>query len=152
MNKKWFMIALIILTIFNLSVMGTFIYRRWCFNKANCNMDENEHFYRMKKRLGLTDEQVSKVKDFRKKFHPKINGLSQTLKEKRLDLVKELMAQSPDSTRINYLLKQMDSSQSALQQEVVNHLLLEKDIFTKDQQEKFFSFVLERFSVGNKRR
>ncbi|MBI5417804.1 periplasmic heavy metal sensor [Candidatus Poribacteria bacterium] len=152
MNKKWLTIALIILTIINISILGTFIYKRFCYDRGMCRIGEDNNFHHMKQKLGLTDEQVAKMKNFRDKFHPKFEASAQMIREKRLELVKELMAVSPDSTRIEHILQQMSLSQSALQREVVNNLLMQKGIFTTNQQEKFFSIVLERFSVRNKRR
>ncbi|MBI4650065.1 Spy/CpxP family protein refolding chaperone [Candidatus Desantisbacteria bacterium] len=146
MNKKWFLIVVIILTIINISVLGTYTLRRRYHGRENYGLGKDEHFRHLKRKLGLTNEQVVKVKNYRNKFNPKIEVLSKTIKERRLNLVKELMKEYPDSTNIGYILNQLDSSHSALQHEVVNHLLAEKGIFTHEQQEKFFSIVLKRCS------
>jgi Spy/CpxP family protein refolding chaperone len=149
MKKKWLVLGLILLTAFNLSALGTLVYNRWCHDGASYPPEaEVAPGHYMRQQLGLTNEQAARMKTFRETFHPKIEALSQRMKEKRLDLVKELMMESPDSVRIEHILQQTDSLQAALQREVVNHLLLEKEIFTPEQQEKFFSIVLERFSVG----
>jgi len=151
MKKKWFTIALILLTVINLAALGAFVYNRWHHEGASRHEDEEvEQGHFMKHHLGLTDDQVAKIKTFRETFDLNIETLSYRMKEKRLDLVKELMAQAPDSVRIERILQQVDSLQAALQREVVKHLLLEKEIFTPEQQKKFFSIVLERFSVGMK--
>jgi len=151
MKKKWLIIALILVTAINLSALGTFVYNRWRHDAASCSAEEEaEPGHYMKRHLGLTDDQLDKMKTFQATLHPQIEALSQRMKEKRLDLVKELMTESPDSMRIEQILHQVDSLQAALQREVVKHLLLEKEIFTPEQREKFFSIVLERFSVGMK--
>lgn len=90
------------------------------------------------------------MKNSRKRFNAGIEALSRTLREKRHTLVEELKRESIDSARIEDILRQIDSSQSLLQREVVNHLLTDKEIFTPEQQEKFFSIVLERFPEGDK--
>jgi len=151
MKKRWFVFGLILLTVFNLSALGTLGYNRWFHNRA-CPLPcaEVEPGYCMRQQLDLTDDQVARMKTFRETFHPKIEALSQQMREKRIDLVKELMVESPDSVRIERILCQVDSLQVRLQREVVKHLLLEKEIFAPEQQEKFFSMVLERFSVGMK--
>ncbi|TSA21482.1 periplasmic heavy metal sensor [bacterium] len=151
MKRKWFTIALILLTVINLSALWIFVYNRWCHEGASsCENEEVEQGHFMKRHLGLTDEQVAKIKTSRETFDVNIEALSYKMKEKRLDLVKELMAEAPDSVRIERILRQVDSLQAALQREVAKHLLLEKEIFTPEQQKKFFSIVLERFSVGMK--
>lgn len=150
MSKKWFLIILILLTVINLTTIGTFMCRRYCYKKGFFPMGKDGHFRHMKRELCLTDEQVSRMKNSREKFDPKIEALSQPLKERRHALVEELMKESPDSVRVEYMLREIDSSQSLLQREVVNHLLVDKEIFTPEQREKFFNVILERFSAGNK--
>jgi len=150
MKMKWIIIAFI-LTVINLSALGTFAYNRWYSEGTSVGEDkevEQGHF--MKHQLCLTDEQVAKTRTCREKCDVCIDALSYRMKEKRLDLVKELMAEAPDSVRIKHILQQVDSLQAKLQREVVKHLLLEKEILTPEQQKKFFSIVLERFSEGMK--
>ncbi|MDD5772947.1 MAG: periplasmic heavy metal sensor [bacterium] len=150
MNKKWFMIILVILTIINLSILGTFIFKRVYHKRGFFPLGREEHFIHMKKQFHLTDEQVSRMKSSREKYESKIEALSQELKEKRHTLVKELMKESPDSTRVEDMLSLIDSSQSVLQREVVEHLLADKEILTPEQQEKFFTVILGHFLDGNK--
>ena len=70
-----------------------------------------EYFIRMKKQFHLNDEQVNKMKISRENYGPKIEHLSQVLKEKRHALVKELMKKTPDSAMVEDMLWQIDSSQ-----------------------------------------
>lgn len=151
MRKKWFTITIIIITVVNLSALGMFMYNRWCpKDGAECENREVEQGDFMKHHLGLTDEQITKIKTCRKKCIPNIEALSSKMRERREELVKELMAEVPDSLRIDQILQQVDSIQVAVQREVVKHLLLEKEIYTPDQRKKFFSIISEHFSGGMK--
>ena len=150
MKRKILMIALLILTVVNVTAFGTFAYKRWCPVGASCPEGETAQGRSLKQQLGLSDEQVAQMKTFQDIFYPKMEALSQKIKKERLDLVRELMKESPDSTRIERVLRHTDSLQVALQREVVSHLLLQKEVFTPAQQEKFFSMVFERCSVGMK--
>lgn len=149
MKKKWFTIAIILITVVNLSALGMFMYNRWCPKEGvMCETKEVEQGSLMKHHLGLTDEQITKMKTCRMKCGPNIESLSSKMKIKRQDLVKELMAENPDSVRIEGILKQVDSLQVAMQREVVKHLLREKEIYTPEQRKKFFSIISEQFSSG----
>ena len=69
---------------------------------------------------------------------------------KRLELVRGLMAEAPDSLELERIVAEIGSLQAFLQREVVRHLLEEKSVLTPAQQERFFSLVLERFAVDTK--
>lgn len=137
MAKKWLLIVFILLTIVNLAAIGTFMCGRFCHKKGGFASGGGEHFRRMKKQFHLTDEQVAGMKSFREKFNPRIETLSQTLKERRCALVEELMKEFPDSAYVEDILLQIDSSQSLLQRETVNHLLAQKEILNPEQRERF---------------
>jgi len=99
----------------------------------------------MKRCLGISDEQASNLDVLEKTYKPKVEASSSMMKEKRIELVKELMKEKPDSMRIGQILREVDSLQAQMQREVVERLIEEKRILTPEQQEKFFSLVLSKF-------
>lgn len=135
MGKKWLLTVIVLLTVVNLSALGTFTYKLWCNRKPRGG---DAHFRYLKKRVRLTDEQVSKMKDFREKIRPKIESLSREIEEKRTELLKELMAESPDTARIEGMLNEMNLSQSAIEREVVNSILSQKGMLSPQQRKKLF--------------
>lgn len=147
MGKKWLLIVAVLLTVVNLSALGTFTYKLWCHRKPG---GSDAHFRYLKKRVRLTDEQVSKMKDFREKIRPKIDGLSHQLEEKRTELLRELMAESPDTARIEGMLNEMNSSQSAIEREVVNNILSQKVVLSPEQRKKLFLLYQNKRSPNHK--
>ena len=147
MKKKWFVVSIILITIINLSAFGTYIYNRWRHSKIiYCSStDTASHGCYMKRCLGISDEQASNLDVLEKTYKPKVEALSSMMKEKRIELVKELMKEKPDSMRIRQILREVDSLQAQMQREVVERLIEEKRILTPEQQEKFFSLVLGKF-------
>ena len=145
--KRGWLFGLILLTVLNLSALGTFLYH-WI---------ETEHSDRetpapvfMREELGLSDEQIARMRSHRETFHPRVAASSEEMHRRRLALVRELMAEEPDSLELGRIVSEIGSLQVALQREVVRHLLEEKAVFTPAQREKFFSMVLERFAVDTK--
>ncbi|MFH1288805.1 MAG: periplasmic heavy metal sensor [bacterium] len=134
MNKKWFLTIAVLLTVVNLSALGTFTCKRWCHRRAKGG---DGYFYYLKKELRLTDKQVSKMRNFRERFKPRMENLSQGIREKKAELVREVMAESLDTVRIESILREMDLSRSAIQREVVNNLLSQKEILKPEQRKKF---------------
>ncbi len=151
MKKRWFAFGLILLTVFNFSALGKVGYDRWCHNRA-CSLPcaGADRGYCMRQQLNLTDDQIARMKASREMSDPKIELLSQHMREKRTDLIGELMAGKPDSARIEGILLHVDSLQGMLQREVVQHLLRGKEILAPEQEEKFYMMVLEQFSAGMK--
>jgi len=144
MKHKWIIIAFGLLTVINLSALGTFVYYRGSRSAVtDCPVNKTvNHSCYLKQHLEMTDEQTSKVDEAEKIFHPVTESLALKMKEKRIELVGELMKESADSTRIENILKQVDSLQASMQRQIVHLLLHEKGVLTSPQQEKFFSIVL----------
>ncbi len=147
MKKKWFIVSIILVTIINLSAFGTYIYNRWSHSKnIYCSStDTVSHGCYMKRCFGISDGQASSLDVLEKTYKPKIETLSGIMKDKRIELVKELMKEIPDHKRIQQILQEVDSLQAQMQREVVERLIQEKRILTPEQQEKFFSIVLIKF-------
>ena len=146
MTRRW-LFGLILLTVLNLSALGAFLYHR--FEPEHAHMEPPGPVF-MRKELGLSDEQIARMQSHRATFHPRVTVFSDEMHRQRLALVRELMAEEPDSLELERIVTEIGSLQVALQRNVVRHLLAEKAIFTPAQREKFFSLVLERFAVDTK--
>lgn len=147
MTKKWFIILLILITVVNLSALGTFIYNRCCPSpETNCMMNEiGDHCCYMQQHLNMTDEQTSKIGAVEKSSRPITETLAIQMKDRRIELVKELMETKTDSIKIELILQEIDSLQATMQRQIVHRLISEKGILTPQQQEKFYSLVLGQF-------
>lgn len=148
MKKKWFIIALVFLTIVNLSALCTFVYQRWCCPEPVCATDSTEdHGCYMRKHLDITEDQVNRLNAVENSSRPLIKALAIQMKERRIELVKILMDKNSDNAKIEVALRKIDSLQATKQRQIVKRLLDEKGILTPQQQEKFFSLVLGRFCM-----
>jgi Spy/CpxP family protein refolding chaperone len=149
MIKPWIIIVIILLSLINLSALGTLIYYRCCPPTASsCIMDKTmDHGCYMKEHLNMSEEQAANLSKVEKSSRSITDALAVTMKEKRIKLVEELMKDKPDSSRIEDILRSVDSLQENMQREVVKRLLHEKNVLTPQQQEKFFSLVLGQFCM-----
>jgi len=94
----------------------------------------------------LNAQQVDKVKTIRRAFATQSDEITLPLQEKRAELV-QLLAQTPtDSSRIFAVAAAIDSLQAELHRQVIQYLLKEKEVFSPDQQQKFFSLIEARLN------
>ena len=145
MKKKLFVLTIAFISIINLSALATFSYHKWCRYRADCeyrksHLDES-NIYQL---LSLSDSQAVKMKSLRHSFHENSKGIKATLHTKRSELVDLLTASEIDRDKINGVLREIFSMQNELQKGVIEYLLLEKEIFTHVQQEKYFLIIKNR--------
>jgi len=75
-----------------------------------CNKHGKKSGYRMEKmikRLGLSDEQATKVRSIRESFQPKMEALRKKMKENRKQLREEMHAESIDQSKVKELAQSM---------------------------------------------
>ncbi|MFZ5517480.1 MAG: Spy/CpxP family protein refolding chaperone [Candidatus Zhuqueibacterota bacterium] len=145
MKKVW-LIALILLLVINLSAFVTMTYNR--LNYRKCQMagaGETGGIY-LCQELCLNSNQVEKVKTIRRAFSTQSDEITLPLQQRRAELV-QLLAQTPtDSVRIFAVAATIDSLQGELHRQVIQYLLKEKEVFSPDQQQKFFSLIEARLN------
>jgi Spy/CpxP family protein refolding chaperone len=96
----------------------------------------------------LTEDQRTVVRKIRSTFLPKIQQIRENLLRERAELAALLFAESPDREKIYGIARQISAHQSALENEVIEHILEEKEILTPSQQRKFREIILDQFSSG----
>ena len=139
--------AAIILTVVNLVAFGTLLYNRWSTRQATSLSDQrDQRFEQMKRELALSTEQAAQLDVYRTTFHAEIDSLSTQLVAARTQLAHALLEDKLDTARVNSNLDTISRLQSSAQRKVISHLLSVKSILNPEQQDKFFSIVLERFS------
>ena len=145
MRKKWLILGFSLLVIINVSALATMGYHRWCRYRTECqyrkNRLEETTFYLQ---IGLSDDQVERMKVCRHAFLSKADRISLDLREKRIELADLLFASEPDSERIQIALTQINGMQAELQKGVIAYLLDGKRLLTQEQQERFFSIIRNR--------
>lgn len=96
----------------------------------------------------LTDVQHRQVLDIRKVFLPKVAKIRENLCQKRLDLAHALFDEPSDMNKIEALAGQVRRYQDELENEVINHIIEEKELLTPRQKRKFYEIILDQFSLG----
>ncbi|MDZ7722187.1 MAG: periplasmic heavy metal sensor [candidate division KSB1 bacterium] len=143
MNKK-ILILIIIVTLINLSALGTMIYQQW-INPSPCAGVREFRFEQVKRELDLTATQIESFEEIRRAFHSKMDSLNQVLEGLNNQLLQEIWQPHPQDGRIDTLLNQISQLQMESQYLVIWHFYQFKKVLTPDQWDKFYSIVSERF-------
>jgi Spy/CpxP family protein refolding chaperone len=98
--------------------------------------------------ITLTDEQKRQVEDIRRDFLPKMAGIRQSLRDNRLRLNDLLFTESPDMKLIAEKSKEISALQAKLEQEVIDHILKEKELLSPGQKKEFFQVIRNEFEKG----
>jgi Spy/CpxP family protein refolding chaperone len=98
--------------------------------------------------IALTNEQKQQVEDIRRDFLPKVEGIRQSLRDNRLKLNDLLFAESPDMTSIAKISNKISDLQSKLEQEVIDHILQEKELLSPEQKRAFYQVIRNEFEKG----
>ncbi len=98
--------------------------------------------------ITLTEEQKRQVEDIRKDFLPKVAGIRQSLRDKRLKLNDLLFAEAPDKKLIAEKSNEISALQAKLEQEVIDHILQEKNLLNSEQKIEFYRVIRNEFEKG----
>jgi hypothetical protein len=96
----------------------------------------------------LSGEQRLKVQNIRQTFLPKVERIRQDLCGYRLDLAKALFSEPTDRVKVQSISQAIIRCQSELEQEVIEHIIEEKELLSSKQQKRFFEIILEQFAHG----
>ena len=98
--------------------------------------------------ITLTDEQKRQVEDIRRDFLPKVEGIRQSLRQKRLQLNDLLFAESPDLNKIEEASNAISALQAKLERKVIDHILQEKELLNPEQKREFYQVIRNEFEKG----
>lgn len=119
-------------------------------------------YYRMKKeRMGrnvikgyldlipdLSSAQREQVQEIRRTFLPRVAKIRENLRAERMELARLLFQEPPDRSRIQSIARQILLHQSDLENEVIEHILEERELLSPSQKRKFYEIIVEQFSSG----
>lgn len=149
MKKKVLIYFVLVITIINLSSLGVILYESWKVTNLSSMVKEQTVFERVKREVKLTPKQLKQFQKLRIAFHSKLDSLSANVEQNNKLLAFEIKKESPDTTLINRLVKNISGMQTESKYLVINHFFSIKKILTKRQNEKFFNIVLQRFLRQN---
>jgi len=147
---------IVILVATNLSTVGSFYYHRMTEAKTPETKQEEQtivpgeqrtRFFR--DQLTLNDEQLDKFRDINRTFNRTARGIEMNLAQLREDLIKELGAQNPDSTRLNQMATEVGNNHRELKQVTTAFYLDMKKICTAEQQAKLHEIFQSMLNKEN---
>ena len=98
--------------------------------------------------IALTEEQKRQVEDIRRDFLPKVEGIRQSLRQKRLQLNDLLFSDSSDLKTISAKSNEISALQAQLEREVIDHILQEKELLSPEQKREFYQVIRSEFEKG----
>ena len=98
--------------------------------------------------IALTDKQKQQVEDIRRDFLPKVEGIRQSLRQKRLQLNDLLFAEPSDLKAITGKSNEISTLQAELEREVIDHILQEKNLLSPVQKREFYRVIRNEFERG----
>ncbi len=96
----------------------------------------------------LTQKQQDQVQQIRRVFLPRVEEIRQSLYLKRAKLAELLFAEPANRSMIYVVAEQIIQHQSELENEVIEHILEEKELLSPSQKRKFYKIILDQFSSG----
>jgi len=98
--------------------------------------------------IDLDNEQKRQVEDIRRDFLPKVARIKQSLRDNRLRLNDLLFAETPDKKLIAEKSNEISALQAKLEQEVIDHILQEKELLSPEQKKEFYQVIQAEFELG----
>jgi len=96
----------------------------------------------------LSQEQRLQVQEIRRTFLPRVEGIRGQLRVKRAELADLLFAEPAERSAIDRVAGEILRHQSALEREVIEHILEEKELLSASQRRKFYQIIMDQFSAG----
>jgi Spy/CpxP family protein refolding chaperone len=96
----------------------------------------------------LTEEQRALVQEIRGTFLPRVGQIRENLRRERAELARLLFADPPDMSKIHHVARQILLHQSDLENQVIEHILEERELLSPAQRRKFYEIIVEQFSSG----
>jgi Spy/CpxP family protein refolding chaperone len=146
MKTKLLWAILIVSLAFNAAVIGTMGFH-WLRVKGFHHRPMNEHarVMRMKKTLGLNDEQVKLMEENRSKLDAEIAPLQERLQTKRKEMLTLLESEPAYGPKVEKAIAEISALQGDIEKAVIRNSFSVKTILTPDQQKKFREFMERGF-------
>jgi len=98
--------------------------------------------------IRLNEGQKQQVEDIRRDFLPRVAGIRQALRQRRLELNDLLFAEPPDMQAIESKSRDISKLQAQLEREVIEHIIQEKQLLAPEQRIQFYDVIRTEFEKG----
>lgn len=146
MKKRITVYLIAIVTLINLSSLGTIVYLKWTNAKDVTLVDSHtKRFESIQKELNLTPRQIEQFAKIRTEYHARLRTVDTKFSSLRKEMLKEIWEiQEPDSQKMENILDQFSKLQLEAQRWTVQHFYGFKEILTPEQSGKFYNIISER--------
>lgn len=147
MKKRITIYLIVIVTLINLSSLGTILYLKWIEeDNVPVSVLPGSRFEIMKEELELTPQQIEQFEKIRTELHSRLDTLDTKFSSLRKEMLSEIwQTQEPDNQKMENILEQFGKLQLEAQRWTVQHFYKFKEVLTPEQAEKFYKIVSERF-------
>jgi len=143
MRRTRLTLALTLLLVLNLSALGALLYYRWGAAASASEPTAHARHRFLQTELSLTEAQLAQTEALRQAFVKKVAPLRQQMREKNVEIVRLLMDDQPDMTRIDALLDEIAALQRQVQALAVDHLRQQAKLLRPEQRTEFFQLMEE---------
>lgn len=151
MKKKSIIYLIIIVTLINLSALGTMIYNHWIDpDRSTDAVGRKARFEQVKHELSLTPFQIKRFKEIRAVFHSRLDSLDIKMEGLRQQLLLEIWQPHSETERTDKILFKISQLQTESQRMVIWHFYQFKEVLTPGQWQNFYGFVSEQFCIRGK--
>jgi Spy/CpxP family protein refolding chaperone len=98
--------------------------------------------------LALSDQQKADVEKIRERFLPRVARIREQLRRCRATLADQLFEEPMNRSRALAILAKISRLQSALELEVFEHILQERQLLTAAQRRQFHRVIAQQFRGG----
>lgn len=98
--------------------------------------------------IKLNERQKQQVEEIRRDFLPRVAGIRQALRQKRLELNDLLFTEPPDMQAIEGKSGDVSRLQAQLEREVIEHIIQEKELLDPEQRYQFYEVIRREFERG----
>ncbi|WKZ33911.1 MAG: periplasmic heavy metal sensor [Thermodesulfobacteriota bacterium] len=143
MGSRFLKPVLFISLLFNVTILGAagFFYLKEC--GTSLGKAEKRH-EAVSEKLKLTPEQKALFKEENEKFRASILASHGELAEKRRQIFRLLREEEPDMASINASLAGIGKVQGMIEAQAIEHMLREKAVLDRDQQERYIELLEKR--------
>jgi len=143
MSTRFVKIALAVSLAFNLSVLvaaGIFYDQKseYWVSPFGAKVPRDRFMFES---LSLGADQIKVLRENATLFHEQVDRKRQEIGGKRKELIRLLRADAPDTASIHAMLAQISRIQEELEQIVTTHILQQKAVLDRRQQEKFLDLI-----------
>ncbi len=148
MKKRWFLAALLLLTVVNLAAFSSLAWRRWCAHCSKPVCCANAPVAALGKELELAPDQSAAMDSLHARFAAAATMMAKEMQQEQIQLTRELMKEQPDSVAIAAVLRRINQRHYELSRATVDHLLAQKKRLTPEQQQKLLAMVLHSCAMN----